>query len=64
MVGIAVGFITGQNRVRVKRIACTLVLVVFVALTTVGATPALADTTINGCTNVAQTTATHFTNCP
>jgi uncharacterized protein YjbI with pentapeptide repeats len=41
-----------------------LVLVVFVALTTVDASSAFADSTINGCTIVAQPTPAHFTNCP
>jgi uncharacterized protein YjbI with pentapeptide repeats len=45
-------------------IACTLVVVVFVALATVDASSALADSTINGCTIVAQPTRQHFTNCP
>jgi uncharacterized protein YjbI with pentapeptide repeats len=45
-------------------VACTLVLVVFVGLTTVDAPSAFADSTINGCTIVAQPTAAHFTNCP
>ncbi|MDQ1457883.1 MAG: hypothetical protein QOH28_3503 [Actinomycetota bacterium] len=43
-------------------VACTLV--VFVALTTVDASSALADSTVNGCTIVARPTPTHFTNCP
>jgi uncharacterized protein YjbI with pentapeptide repeats len=41
-----------------------LVLVVFVALTTVDASSAFANSTINGCTIVAQPTPAHFTNCP
>jgi uncharacterized protein YjbI with pentapeptide repeats len=45
-------------------IACTLVVVVFVALATVDASSAFADSTINGCTIVAQPTPRHFTNCP
>src|SRR5438552_8445857 len=80
MLAIAAGLITGQNRVRVKRfgwwwrgspssgrrrfsVACTLFLFVGI-MTTVDASAAFADSTINGCTIVAQPTPTHSTNCP
>ena len=44
--------------------ACTVTLVVVVAVITLDTSSAFADSTINGCTIVARPTPAHFTNCP
>ena len=61
-------FRTGRTRNLRRRLAVGAAAVVLTCLgvvTTVpGSSPAFADTVVDGCTIVANPTATHFTDCP
>ena len=59
------GRIRGRGRHRLIAGGGTVALL-FAMMATIGttATPAYANTTINGCTIVAHPTATRFTDCP
>ena len=59
----AVGLGTSAQRLAVG--AAAVVLTCLGVVTTIpGSSPAFADTVVDGCTIVANPTATHFTDCP